>query len=516
MRILLAVLLWISPTLGVAQGAYYRAPDALVQRGGGAVTLHTPSGDLHYVEGLGWSEPQPYPEPLVTPEGVFVTAELLAALGVRSPTLIGVRFGGSGTVRAVLDIAGVSADALGIAEAHGRLADGEVLRVQLPTLALPAELPDPYRGVALELVPTRDGTELQVSAGDASYHLFTLESPTRVVLDVTPHVDAEVEAETRVLRPGVIYRRFAAPTAIGSSVVHVLEIAPGSGEFRVVGQSETPMPVSALSSGAFAGINAGYFDTRTFDAIGLLKIDGGLLSLPSRQRASIGFRGDEAVIDRVRATVNLRIDGRVYHQALGNPDTAGKPGEATGFEVVSAAGQRAGLPTMGVILVNNGQVTANRVGPLTVPPGGFAVVYPPERRDLALIDPGARAELEVVFDPPTFASVRYAVEAGPLLVADGLPAYAPDQEQFRRGERILDEYTQQAAIGVKPDGTVLFVVADNMIAEELVPLFLGLGAKAAMRLDSGGSTTLVVGGKVVNRSSERKVVSAIVFVPYTN
>ena len=39
------------------------------------------------------------------------------------------------------------------------------------------------------------------------------------------------------------------------------------------------------------------------------------------------------------------------------------------------------------------------------------------------------------------------------------------------------------------------------------------GASEAMRLDSGSSTTLFVGGQVVNRRTERRVVSAIVFVP---
>ena len=103
-----------------------------------------------------------------------------------------------------------------------------------------------------------------------------------------------------------------------------------------------------------------------------------------------------------------------------------------------------------------------------------------------------------------------------MLVSGGQPAFEPDQEQFERGQRILDQYTQQAAVGVKADGTVLFVAADNMIAEELVPLLLSLGAEQAMRLDSGGSTTLFVDGEVVNRERERRVVSAIVFVPYAN
>lgn len=159
---------------------------------------------------------------------------------------------------------------------------------------------------------------------------------------------------------------------------------------------------------------------------------------------------------------------------------------------------------------------SNKVGPRTVPPDGFALVYDPARRDLALINEGDSAALELDFQPEVFETVRYAVEAGPLLVSGGRSAFDPALEAFRRGERILDDYTQQAAVGVKADGTVLLVAADNMIAEELVPLMLSLGGYDAMRLDSGGSTTLFIDGEVVNRTSERRVVSAIVFVPYAN
>ncbi|MFA5595282.1 MAG: phosphodiester glycosidase family protein, partial [Trueperaceae bacterium] len=104
-------------------------------------------------------------------------------------------------------------------------------------------------------------------------------------------------------------------------------------------------------------------------------------------------------------------------------------------------------------------------------------------------------------------------EAGPLLVKDGLAAYQPELERFATGQRILDGLTQQAAVGVTADGSTLLVVAETMRASELVPLFLSLGADRAMRLDSGSSTTLVIDGRAVNRSTERRVVSAIVLVP---
>ena len=377
--------------------------------------------------------------------------------------------------------------------------------MRLPKLLLPVELPDPYRGVELELSETATGTDLSLRAGDAAYDVFALGNPTRLVIDVTPVSYAEVEEKTVELRPGVVYRHFAAPTEIGSSEVHALELSPQVGEFRVVGESEAPGPVSQLASGAFAAINAGYFDMQTFDAIGLLKVDHGLLSLPSRSRASIGF-GQGTVIDRVAAKLSVRLGSKLYNLTT----------YAETVQVHTTEGQQVGHPTRGVITVANGRVTANRIGPLTVPEDGFALVYEPKIRDLALVNEGDPASYSVTFQPASFGTSRYAVEAGPLLVAQGQPAFEPDQEQFERGQRILDQYTQQAAVGVKADGTVLFVAADNMIAEELVPLMLSLGAEQAMRLDSGGSTTLYVDGEVVNRERERRVVSAIVFVPYAN
>lgn len=488
-----------------AQDALFKLPETSFSRSGGAVLLHGPAGDLTYIEGLGWSSGLTLDPPLVIGEEVYGSETLLAYLGVTQPRLTEVRFGGSGTVRVVFDISGLSKPLE--LEAQGRLGAGEILSLNLPNLLLPLELPDPYRGIDVELQSGLT-TQVELSGPEALYHVFSLENPTRLVVDITPVAHSEIADETKVLRPGVTYRTFSAPTTIGSSAVRLLEVAPTAGEFRVVGGGEAPSTVSQLAAGAYAAINAGYFDTRTFDAIGLLKVDYGLLSLPSRSRASVGFGLGGTVIDRVEAKVNVHLNGRRFDGA-----TLEARGEVS---VHTIAGSSVGLPTEGVITVAGGQVVANRVGPQTVPLDGFALVYAPELRELALANEGDAAAFEVDFSPQSFATAQYAVEAGPLLVAGGRPAFDPEAEAFRRGERILDDYTQQAAIGVRADGTVLLVAADNMIAEELVPLFLSLGAVEAMRLDSGSSTTLVVDGKVVNRAKERKVASAIVFVPYAN
>lgn len=510
MKVILCCIITAVSTFGLTQddltSSYFKLPKAYYTYEAGALTLRSPSETLTYIEGLGWREPRALAAPLIAGDQVYVTDELLSFLGVDAARLLAVRVGGGGTVRFVLDFGGVPLDTLAFLEQQGRLEEGQILRLDLPPLLLPQELPDPYRGLELNLTPGAYGTELSLGGKQAIYSVFALADPVRLVLDVTPAAFADVTPTTLEVRPGIVYRHFAAPTAIGSSAVHLLEIAPNTGEFRVVGESEKAGTVSSLASGALAAINAGYFDRNTLDAIGLLKVDYGLLSWPSRSRASIGFGLGAPIINRVEARAKVRINGRLF-EALAAEES---------FEIETRAGQAAGLPTQGVITVERGQVISNKVGPRTVPEGGFALVYDPVRRDLALINEGDRAALELDFQPEVFEQVRYAVEAGPLLVSAGQGAFEPSLEAFRRGERILDDYTQQAAIAIKADGTVLLVAADNMIAEELVPLMLSLGAHDAMRLDSGGSTTLFVDGAVVNRNEERRVVSAIVFLPYAN
>jgi hypothetical protein len=504
----------------------HKVPDVYVRQTGEAVTIDTGSVSDTFIAGLGWLSGADAPAPVSSGGSLFVGAANLERFGLAPdqapaaavPRLVeeltapaadlraNVRFGGDSEIRVVVDLPGLaSAAELAGLERQGHLPDGSALVLDLPRVALPHGQPDPYHGIDVTLLQSRGETRFELRGPELTYRVFTLEQPTRLVVDVLPVRRREIVTASEQLREGVVYRTFGAPTPSGPSLVHLLEIAPGVGEFRVVGTSEVPRTLSELAGGAFVAINAGYFDTSTYRAIGLLRVDYGLLSLPSRNRASIGFGFSGPVMRRVTARVNFRAGGNVYRREAQGADDA--------VQVHASAGAQAGSVRMGALVSQHGRIIANRVGPVTVPANGFVVVYPPHDRELALIDPGAPASLEVDFEPEAFETVRYAVEAGPLLVQDGEPAFEPDREEFSRGQRILDAYTQQAAIGVRPDGTVLLLVADDMRAEDLVPLFLSLGASEAMRLDSGSSATLLADGKVLNRARQRRIVSAIVFLP---
>ena len=108
--------------------------------------------------------------------------------------------------------------------------------------------------------------------------------------------------------------------------------------------------------------------------------------------------------------------------------------------------------------------------------------------------------------------------AGPQLVAGGRVAVTKVEEQFPAD--IAKGRAPRTAIGIKEDGTWILAVVDGrqansvgMTLEELADFMVKYGAKAAVNLDGGGSSEMVVNNQIVNNPSdgrERAVGSGIV------
>ena len=107
------------------------------------------------------------------------------------------------------------------------------------------------------------------------------------------------------------------------------------------------------------------------------------------------------------------------------------------------------------------------------------------------------------------------LQVGPLLVRDGAPVVqdGQDAEGFSAGRAQFDSDITvgrypRAALGLG-DGTLIAVACDGRGARdagltlgELALLMARLGAREAINLDGGGSTSLVCEGRLVNRPRE--------------
>ncbi|AEF95403.1 copper amine oxidase-like domain-containing protein [Desulfotomaculum nigrificans CO-1-SRB] len=106
-------------------------------------------------------------------------------------------------------------------------------------------------------------------------------------------------------------------------------------------------------------------------------------------------------------------------------------------------------------------------------------------------------------------NIRHLLSGGPLLVKDGLPVDQAVQEGLWGS---VLKPAGRTAVGVTADGKVLLVEVDGrqkgysegLTLEELSYLMIDLGAVQAMALDGGGSSEMVVNGKIVNRPSDGK------------
>lgn len=110
------------------------------------------------------------------------------------------------------------------------------------------------------------------------------------------------------------------------------------------------------------------------------------------------------------------------------------------------------------------------------------------------------------------------LEAGPMLIKDGKINITSDEEVFFNSS--IPKVHPRSAVGKTADGKIIYLVVDGRQAEsrgvdliELATILFNLGCIDAMNLDGGGSSTLVVNGKLINRPAGktrlREVMSAI-------
>ncbi len=413
--------------------------------------------------------------------------------------------------RYVLEVAGRLPPNFQQARAIATVVPGDPWRWQLPGVAAPLS-PNGERADALTIAsdPLAGGLSVHYTAAEAvKIHAFTLTEPGRLVIDVSelPR-DARIPEQTqdtvqRAIWPGVTAVERAVSTAAAHSRVHEVLLAPGARLMTDLRAAEgVALPVDGAVANAVAAINTGYYDPSTLAPIGLRIVDGEVRALPSRGRPVLYSDAAGLGITTPSGLIELWSGTELLEQA--------RIGQTRSFDVAWAEGVTFGTAAGGIIRVDaSGVVLSNQTGYDTVPAGGMAVRYNPFMASLARLQPGDRLRTEIVLDAP-LNKARWAVEAGPSLIRDGRDAYEPASERFQDGTRIVSDVTQQAAIALHADGRVRLIAAERMTAADLVPYLLELGVEDAIRLDSGGSTTLVAGGRPLNRSSRRDVESVLV------
>lgn len=295
----------------------------------------------------------------------------------------------------------------------------------------------------------------------------------------------------------------------------------------------------ATRHGAVAAVNAGFFrlDKSLFagEAAALLKIDGKALSENTNGRVSIGIvngkKKTETCFAHVQSFLFIRKELDLAMISVTGINRERKPNETIIYTpefgkstLTSPEGSEFLIKS-----VNNGPggyviELRENAGNSSIPPDGFVIsiaAHSPEKRfdkktkivswgHLAEADGGCRN---------FFYKSEDIVAGVPQLIKNGKIDITWEQEKASKA--FVETRHPRTAVAKLKDGKFLMMTIDGrqpgvsvgMNLYELADYLLSLGAVDAMNLDGGGSTTMFLDGKVVNKPSdkegERKVGDAI-------
>jgi hypothetical protein len=320
-------------------------------------------------------------------------------------------------------------------------------------------------------------------------------------------------------------------------VVHALDAA--------IGLEKTSSIASRY--GAFAAINAGFFrlDKSIFagDEVGALKIDGKILSEAPGRRIALFIANNpkrtDVFINHLNQIGSIAIDKNQFDRIGINRER-----KADDVVVFTPEFHRTTLTSADglEIVVQNGIITQifDRKGSSLIPADGFVISASGKQRDeiLPVAKIGAKADFYFMqFDFGRGLSVTNNTEGlapGPSInedIVSGIPLLVLNGkieiqwQQEGASKEFVETRHPRTAVAKLKDGKFLMATIDGrqegwsvgMNLSELAALLLELGAQDAMNLDGGGSTTMFMGGKVMNKPSdkegERSVGSTILVFP---
>lgn len=315
-------------------------------------------------------------------------------------------------------------------------------------------------------------------------------------------------------------------TRVRLDVVHAMDAA--------IGLEKTSS--MAARHGALAAINGGFFrlDKSMFagDAAGVLQIDGKLLSESYNDRIALGITNGKNKTEinfGHLVSNNYFVRGTDEIIAISGINRERKENEIILF--TPAFGRTTLTGAAGFELIVKGrlveEIRENR-GDSAIPADGFVLSISDDkyrklskkRNIIRLVTKLNALETE---RQKFFAKAEDIIGGVPQLIRSGKIEITWEREKSSKAF-VETRHPRTAAAKLK-DGKFLLVTVDGrqagysvgMNLNELAAFLLEMGATEAMNLDGGGSTTMFLGGKVVNRPSdkegERSVSDAILVFP---
>jgi len=343
--------------------------------------------------------------------------------------------------------------------------------------------------------------------------VWSLTNPNRVVVDIS-----QVDVVPREIRwaPDVLWKQEYLSVGDRFFPVHQiwLNLNADTALQPIWGSPSqlpgiTPLKTMADNANAYVAINAGFFNRNNQLPLGAIRKNGQWISGPILNRGAIAWNSQrQFALSRLSLahtlttqqghsfTVNHVNSGFVqagiglYTPAWGSTYTPIADGEA-------------------IVVVNQNRVVQSTTagtagtGNFAIPPQGYLLALRSFNTATRALPVGTTVALTPDLRPPNFAEFPFAIGGGPILVQNG------QINADARGEGFSDAFAAQAAprsaIAVTPDGNLILVAIHyspggrGPTLRETAQIMQQLGARDALNLDGGTSSSLYLGGTIINR-----------------
>ncbi|MGK7874247.1 MAG: phosphodiester glycosidase family protein [Xenococcaceae cyanobacterium] len=409
--------------------------------------------------------------------------------------------------------------------------EGEFLPSQAKSLISKSE-PSAF---VLESSGTKTKLHVKIPAGNG-LRVFSLSNPNRIVVDIRP--DALVQRDI-LWAPGVLWHQQFVPLNTSSTrsnfPVVWLEIdlrSSGislkpitSNPYTLEGIS--PLVTTARSLQAAAAINGGFFNRNNKLPLGAIRRDGRWLSGPILNRGAIAWNNQG----------NVKI-GRLSLQETLTTST----GNRLPIILLNSGYVKAGISRYTrewgsnyttltdnetIILVQNNRVTKQlaagiaRKNSFPIPADGYLLTIRANAVPARALAVDTRVNLESITVPVDFSGYPHILGAGPLLLQNRQIVLNAAAEKFSKA--FQQQAAPRSAIGTTNRGTLMIAAVHNRAGgrgptlRELAQIMQRLGAVDVLNLDGGSSTSLYLGGQLIDRSpvTAARVHNGIgIFLPY--
>ncbi|MCU0565249.1 MAG: phosphodiester glycosidase family protein [Oculatellaceae cyanobacterium Prado106] len=340
-----------------------------------------------------------------------------------------------------------------------------------------------------------------------------VQNPNRLVIDLRSDW---MEPKNVLWAPGLRWQQ--QNVQLGRDVFPVVSLEidmrePGVSLKPILSNPTTVVGTTSLFAAAqrakvAAAINAGFFNRNTQLPLGAIRKDNQWVSGPILNRGAIAW--NEAGVSTVgRLSLNQSLvtaAGRFPVQYFNTGYVGAGISHYTsgwGPSYTSILNNELIVVVQDNLVVKQQRAPAAGKTTVAIPTDGYLLVVRADRDAGNALAVGTPVQMDMVTQPADFDQYSQIMGAGPLLVENGQVVLNAASEQFNPA------FAQQAAarsvIGSTPGGNLLLVAVHNRLngagptLREAAQIMLQLGALNALNLDGGSSTTLYLGGQLLDR-----------------